>query len=326
MRLIEKKDQFVCAPGIDRATGRDQKQAAMEGLQELGVFDRIMGVTYDTTVSNSSVLVGTAALLENERGVALLKIPCRRHIYDLFGKNTRRIVIGHATTGPGHPLFLKFSREWGNIRGNIDYANLSKLEMGQWQGTFVEGLVDQLKTWCLDMMNNVTFERGSYKSLLITIAIFIDAPTPPGFRYRMKKPQPVSNARFGEPAQYYLDIALLANQLPWLTAEEMEEAKTMALISALFYGPGFLKSPFGADAPYNDLESIINYRRLRAYMPAVADEALATWERHLDYLTPPPWWCLALPLTRCRWNKRIRWHKHCSLFFPTECFSCHQRQ
>ena len=40
------------------------------------------------------------------------------------------------------------------------------------------------------------------------------------------------------------------------------------------------------NAPFNDLQSIVHFRKLRAFMPAVANEALATWERHLDYLTP----------------------------------------
>ena len=60
----------------------------------------------------------------------------------------------------------------------------------------------------------------------------------------------------------------------------------MAFISAIFYGPGFLKSPLGADASFNDLQSIIHFRKLKTFMPEVANEALATWERHLDYLTP----------------------------------------
>ena len=105
MRIEENKDQFVCAPGLQRATGRDQKEGAVEGLQELGVLQRVCGITYDTTPSNSSVLVGTAALLEEELGKALVKAPCRRHIRDLFGKNLRKVILGRATSGPGHPKY-----------------------------------------------------------------------------------------------------------------------------------------------------------------------------------------------------------------------------
>ena len=201
-------------------------------------------------------------------------------------KNLRKVVLGRATSGPGHPLFLKFAKEWANIRPNIDYANLDTIDLGQYQGSFIVGLVDELKIWCLNAINNDTFERGSYRDLLFSIAAFIEAPTPPGFRFKFHKPKPVTNARFGEPAQYYLDIALLSTQIPWLTQEQRQEVKTMSFIAALFYGPGFLQSPLGANAPFNDLQSIVQFRKLRDFMPAVANEALATWERHLDYLTP----------------------------------------
>ena len=46
-----------------------------------------LGVLYDTTPSDSSPAVGTVALLEEELGQMLVKLACRHHIYDLFGKN-----------------------------------------------------------------------------------------------------------------------------------------------------------------------------------------------------------------------------------------------
>ena len=49
-------EQFVCAPGLDNGTGRAQAQGAIEGLDELGVTDYLVGVVYDTTASNSWVL------------------------------------------------------------------------------------------------------------------------------------------------------------------------------------------------------------------------------------------------------------------------------
>ena len=288
LQLRENKGpQFVCAPGIERATGQAQAEAAVEGVQDLGVFENVVGITYDTTPSNSSVSVGTAALIEEERGVQLVKAPCRRHIWDLIGKNLRKVFLGRNIGGPGHPLFLRLCKEWPNIVDNIDYTNLATLDMAPWEGTFVEELVDELKLWCISELASATFDRGSYKDLLLTLIAFLEAPTPPNFRFRIKKPKPVSNARYGEVAQYYLDLALLSRQLPWqLTAEQREEVQTLSFISAVFYAPGFLRSPLGSDAAFNDLTSIIHFRQLRPFMPALAREALQTWERHLDYITP----------------------------------------
>ena len=284
--MMPEKQQFVCAPGIHRATGRAQADGAIEGLRDLGIFDYIVGVTYNTTPSNSSPAVGTVALLEEEIGQMLVKLACRHHIYDLFGKNLRNVVVGRKTSGPGHPIFLKLAKEWPSLVDVIDYDSLVTLDMAPWVGTFVERVVNLVKVWCISTFANVTFDRGSYKDLLLSIMKYLDVQTNPPIPFKFRAPKPVSNARFGEPAQYYLDLALLSGQLPWLTPAQREEVKTMAFICAVFYGPGFLKSAVGIDAAYNDLTSILHYRQLRPFMPRVAAEALATFNRHLDYITP----------------------------------------
>ena len=97
----------------------------------------------------------------------------------------------------------------------------------------------------------------------------------------------MTNARFGEQAEFYLNLAMLARQLPWLTPLQHREITDMAFLTALFYGPDLLKSGCGTRAVFNDLTSIHLYRQLEPYKPEVAREALATWERHLDIITAP---------------------------------------
>ena len=278
--------QFVCAPGIERATGRAQAAGAVEGLQEMGIFGQVVGVTYDTTPSNSSPAVGTVALLEEVLGYMILHLACRHHIYDLRGKKARKVILGGRTLGPGHPLFVRLQNEWPNLIEVIDYANLARLDEAAWEGTFVEGLIEEVKAWCIDTWANESFSRGSYRDILHAIMAYLDVRQA-NFQFSIKKPKPVSNARFGEPAIYYLTLALLSQQLPWLTPQQRQEVDQMAFISALFYGPGFLKSHLGHEAAYNDLTSIHHDRQLREWMPQVANELLSTWDRHLDYLSPP---------------------------------------
>ena len=238
-------EQFVCAPGLESTTGRAQADAAIDGLNELGVLEKVVGVNYDTTASNSSPSVGTVALVEEERQEQLLKIPCRHHIYDLFGKNLIKVVTGKKSSGPGNPLFMRFSKEWPNLVETIDYSNLKKLDMGLWRGTFVEQLVIELRVWCQHAYLSAVFPRGSYNDLLNSIIVYIGA-NPPNFRFHFKKPKDVTNARFMEPAEYYLVLALLSRQLTWLSDAQRQEVEQMAFISALFYGPGFLKSSIGS--------------------------------------------------------------------------------
>lgn len=278
-------EQFVSAPGIQSSSGRHQADAAYDDIENLGVIDLLDGAHYDTTASNSSPAVGTVALLENRRGKQLLKTPCRRHIYDLFGKNTKKVVSGRPSSGPGDPIFLRYNKGYAELVDNIDYDNLRVFDVAPWLGTFVEQLVFDVRNWAKHAYNTQVFPRGDYYDLLNLIIMFLGA-NPPGFVFKFHKPKRVSNARFMQPAEYYITLELLSRQINFLSNDQKKEVSDMAFICALFYGPGFLKCSMGSSAAFNDLTSMMNYRNLRNYMKPAADEALATWNRHLDFLTP----------------------------------------
>ena len=125
------------------------------------------------------------------------------------------MVVGRNTTGPGHPLFIRFQNEWGNICGHIDYTNLCRIDVAPWQGTFMMEVIEDVKLWCYTTLRDDTFDdtKRSYRDLLQSIAAYLDAPLPPGQQFRVKKPKPVSNARFGEPAQYYLGYSIQPTSL-----------------------------------------------------------------------------------------------------------------
>ena len=123
---------FVGAQIVEDGTGAECADKAVEAVENLGVMDHIWNLDYDTTASNSSPTVGAAALIEQHRGVQVLKSPCRRHIWDLFGKNLSTVVSGQRSTGPAYPLFQRYFREWPQICNIIDYNNLSRFDMRPW--------------------------------------------------------------------------------------------------------------------------------------------------------------------------------------------------
>jgi hypothetical protein len=119
-------DEFVAAPGLENGTGRAQAEAGVEAVDDLGVLALVDGVVFDTTFSNSGAHIGTVTLVENELGRQILKLPCRHHISDLYGKNTAKAVSGRISSGPGDVLFLRYKREWPNLVDTIDYTNITK--------------------------------------------------------------------------------------------------------------------------------------------------------------------------------------------------------
>jgi hypothetical protein len=134
-----------------------------------------------------------------------LKTPCRHHIWDLFGKNIKRIVSGRPSSGPGDPIFLRYNKAYPELVDNIDYTNLKIFDIAPWRGTFVEQMVVDVKAWARHAYITEVFPRGDYYDLLNLLIKFLCAD-PPGFRFRIKKPKRVSNARFMQPAIVHSSI------------------------------------------------------------------------------------------------------------------------
>ena len=153
-------------------------------------------------------------------------------------------------------LGYSFLRPEPELADNIDYNLLRTFNVGPWRGSFVDQLLHQTKMWARHALATAVFPKDSWYDLLAVIVKFLEAE-PPNYTFKFKKPKEVNNARFGEQAEFYLNLALLSRQLPWLSLQNHGEITDMAFISALFYGPDLLKSCMGTTAVFNDLTSML---------------------------------------------------------------------
>ena len=81
-------NQFLGAPMINDATGTTMKETLMDVLQEWQIPDDIIiGMSWDTTASNTGIHSGSAMLMEQELGHAILWLACRHHIGELHVKH-----------------------------------------------------------------------------------------------------------------------------------------------------------------------------------------------------------------------------------------------
>ena len=82
------KHQFLGAPRIPDGTGSSMKQALMTILGRWEIsHDSILGMSWDTTSSNTGIHQGSATLFEEEMGRALLWLACRHHMGELHIKH-----------------------------------------------------------------------------------------------------------------------------------------------------------------------------------------------------------------------------------------------
>ena len=109
---LSDKEQLLGIPKLDSGTGRAQEQAVGKLLDEYGAASAVIGTCYDTTGSNTGKQKGYVILLEKRLKKKLLKMPCRRHQYELHVKHAALSVSKRKTISPGDELFKLFSSNW----------------------------------------------------------------------------------------------------------------------------------------------------------------------------------------------------------------------
>jgi hypothetical protein len=280
------EEQFVAAPGLEDGTGQAQSDGAIASVEELRVMEQVVGCVCDTTRSNTGHNIGFIRLLEDYLDRQILKLLCFRHIVDLLAKNAALVVWGRRTTGPGDTVFLRYKREWSEVKDQIDYTALRQFPQATYRGTYLDEVREDVVMWSNHALAAKTFGRNHYNYLVQLINIYLTGIVPRGWKFG--KPQTVSPSRFCQYGIYYLTLALLLRMLDWLTPVQRIEVDKMAIITSLFYGPLFLRSYLSSCAPFNTLSSIYGFKRLRGFpeFRAAADSCLKTWSNHLNYITP----------------------------------------
>lgn len=73
-------EQLLGVPQLPSSTGLEVSSAVFVALQEWSLADKVQGVVFDTTASNTSRLNGACVLLEQKLNKNLLFLACCHHI------------------------------------------------------------------------------------------------------------------------------------------------------------------------------------------------------------------------------------------------------
>jgi hypothetical protein len=71
-------------PKLDSGTGSEQAAATHKLLVDWDLSENIVGLSFDTTASNTGVTNGACVLLEEKIGKPLLRLACRHHVMELM--------------------------------------------------------------------------------------------------------------------------------------------------------------------------------------------------------------------------------------------------
>src|SRR6218665_941429 len=135
-----------------------------------------VGMSFDTTASNSGNKAGACVLLESMLNKPLLNLACRHHIHELIIAKVFETVIDRASSCPQIKLLQRFATAWNTINAHVFESAISddqlatELDPIKKDKLILDFLKKQLRTFQ---------PRDDYKELLhLGILFLISSNTP----------------------------------------------------------------------------------------------------------------------------------------------------
>ena len=269
----ENGSQLLGVPKLPSGSGSNIAHNVVNAAQEWGLTNRIVGMSFDTTATNTGHHQGACIRIEQSLDKELLYFPCRHHILELVIKAVFSSVMG-STAGPDVPLFHRFQSNWELINQQ-QYVTGAEIE------EISTLLLDVDREWIKRQLN-LTVIRGDYKELMELTLIFIGEEPCRGVRFQ--RPGPMHHARWMSKVIYSLKVWMFQNQFS-LTSKEEQGLRSICVFAARIYTKAWIKSPVASAAPYNDftlLQDLNSYYTINKY---VAEAALKKMLSHLWYLS-----------------------------------------
>lgn len=114
--LVSGEDvgKLLAVPRLPAGTGDEIAKAVVDTLEDWGVKERVVAMSFDTTASNTGRLAGACVKIQEKLGRPLLWLACRHHIFELVLAKAFRVSLG-PSAGPDVGLFRRFEEHWDFI-------------------------------------------------------------------------------------------------------------------------------------------------------------------------------------------------------------------
>ena len=280
--------KLLSVPKLHDGTAATISRAVTESMDEWGLRNRIKGLCFDTTASNTGTKGGACIRLETEIGHELLNLACRHHMSEIMLEKV--FSIYDVSKSPNMELFGHFKDFWPRI----DQASFSTAMEDENMATVIAPWKDGVIQFAVNQLEKLQ-PRDDYCELLELSIVFLGGTPPRGIRFRY--PGAIHRARWMGRAIYSIKMWLFRNQYEPLqpgktvqksrglsfTDQIWNHLKEICLFVTAVYIRYWFQSPSSTAAPRNDLAMLCS---LSAYpQKEVAKAATAALERHLWYLS-----------------------------------------
>jgi len=86
----------------------------LQSLEDWKLSDKVVGMSFDTTASNTGAARGACTLLQQKIGRPLYNFACRHHIFELVAEAAFSTCLG-PSSGPDIAIFKRFQSQWNSI-------------------------------------------------------------------------------------------------------------------------------------------------------------------------------------------------------------------
>jgi hypothetical protein len=92
---------------LPAGTGKATAAVVFQCLEEWQLQDKVVGMSFDTTSSNTGAVLGACSILQQTLGRPLFHFACRHHVLELLAEAAFSTCFG-PSTGPDIAIFKRF--------------------------------------------------------------------------------------------------------------------------------------------------------------------------------------------------------------------------
>ena len=257
--------KLLMVPKLAAGTGVLIGQAVYDAAKEWDLVDNIIGMSFDTTASNTGPKEGACVHLMKHVKRNLLHFACRHHVLELVVGAAFTVCFG-PSSGPEIPLFKRFVKWWPLA----NRASPKPLDDP------VDG-ADEIIATCHALLKKQQ-PRDDYREMLQLTIIVLGGEVEASIR----KPGAYHRARWMAKVIYALKITLFREQFALTKHEKRSLIRFTTFIVTTYVGP-WMSAHCSTSAPATDLALL---KALAAYCDKEIGRASGTvMARHLWYVS-----------------------------------------
>ncbi len=242
-------------------TGPMLAKVTTELLDEWGCTNTVVGMTFDTTSSNTGQVTAGCISLQLALKKVMLWLACRHHIGEVFLTHVFKALKIEVSKSPDVTVFVRFKENFESLSYKDTGSNMYVPPVP----AALKERRDEIVKLCKDALKQ-DFARGDYKELVKLTLMYLSDDTIIDFI----RPGALHKARWMAKILYSIKIVLLnkkvVNELPKntiFTAAQLPKLKKFVQYVVYCHIPWWLTAPVPSAAPFNDLNlmnALISYK------------------------------------------------------------------